>query len=248
MSATTEYSPKSTSLWTSCVMNSKTKSRLLTALVMLVGVIGLVTGPLTATANAATPVVQVQTFGASYGELSARWWQWALSIPASINPELDTTGANCGQGQVDDVWFLAGTLVGPAVRTCTIPAGKPIFFPIINNVVFKPFGFETLLDLRSQNAVFIDSVNELSCTIDGAAVPNLAKFRVRSPSFTVIAPPKGLLPPGWLSLPANSDSIVSDGYWLLLSPLAPGQHEIKFHASTTGGFQLDVTYTLTIAP
>jgi hypothetical protein len=229
-------------------MNSKTKSRLLTALVMFLGVSGLVAGPLTATASAATPVVQVQSFGASYGELSARWWQWALSIPANINPELDTTGANCGQGQFDDVWFLAGNFGGTAVRSCTIPAGKPIFFPLINQVGLKPFGFETLLDLRREAAPFIDSVSELGCTIDGAAVPNLAKFRVRSPSFTVIAPPKGLLPPGWLSLPANSDSIVSDGYWLLLSPLAPGQHEIKFHASTTGGFQLDVTYTLTIAP
>jgi hypothetical protein len=248
MSATTEYSPQTTSLWRPYVMNSKTKNRLLTALVMLLGVIGLVAGPLTATASAAPPVVQVQSFGATYGELSARWWQWTLSIPASINPGLDTTGANCGQGQVDDVWFLAGTFIGTVARTCTIPAGKPIFFPLINQVAFKPFGFETLLDLRRQNADFIDAVSELTCTIDGAAVPNLAKFRVRSPSFTVIAPPKGLLPPGWLSLPANTDSIVSDGYWLLLSPLAPGQHEIKFHAKTTGGFQVDVTYTLTVAP
>jgi hypothetical protein len=248
MSATTEYSPKSTSFWRSCVINSKSNSRLLTGLVMLVGIIGLVTGPLSTTASAAPPVVQVQSFGASYGELSARWWQWALSIPASINPELDTTGANCGQGQVDDVWFLAANFGGTSVRSCTIPAGKPIFFPVINSVAFKPFGYDTLLALRRQNADFVDAVSELTCTIDGAAVPNLTKFRVRSPSFTVIAPPQGLLPPGQLSLPANSDSIVSDGYWLLLSPLAPGQHEIKSHATTTGGFQLDVTYTLTIAP
>jgi hypothetical protein len=248
MSATTEYSAKSTSLWRSCVLNSKTKRRLLMALVMFLGISGLIAGPLTTTASAAPPVVQLQTFGSSYGELSARWWQWAFSIPASINPQLDTTGANCGQGQVDDVWFLAANFGGTSVRSCTIPAGKPIFFPVINSATFKPFGFETLLDLRRQNADFIDAVSELSCTIDGSAVPNLAKFRVRSPSFTVIAPPKGLVAPGQLSLPANTDSIVSDGYWLLLSPLALGQHEIKFHASTTGGFQLDVTYTLTIAP
>jgi hypothetical protein len=231
-------------------MDNKMKNRLMAASLMLLGVIGLIAGPLIPAASAAStssPVVQVQTFGATYGEFSARWWQWALSIPTSINPVLDTTGANCAQGQYDDVWFLAGTFGGAVTRNCSIPSGKPIFFPLINNVAFKPTGSETLLDLRSLAAGLIDTVTQLTCTIDGVAT-NLSQHRVRSPAFTVIAPANGLIPPGWLSLPAHADAIVSDGYWLLLSPLAMGSHVIHFQATTSNGFALDVTYELSIGP
>lgn len=229
------------------MMKNKTKNRLIVAYMMLLVFIGSTIGPVNSTANAAAPVVDVQTFGATYGEWSARWWQWLLSIPAAVNPNLDATGANCAQGQYDDVWFLAGTFGGAVKRTCTIPAGKPIFFPLINNLAFKPSGSETLLDLRQLAAGLIDTVEELTCTIDGTAcAENLSNFRVRSPSFTVIAPRKGLVPPGKLSVPGNTDPIVSDGYWLLLSPLTLGEHIIRFSAKTSGKFELDVTYNLTI--
>ena len=186
--------------------------------------------------------------GATYGEWSARWWQWALSIPTAVNPILDTTGANCAQEQVDDVWFLAGNFGGTVTRACTIPAGKRIFFPLINNIGFKPFGFETLNDLRNLAAGFINSVTALSCTLDNAActTANLSNFRVRSPSFTVKAPAHALLPPGFLRVPGNTDSIVSDGYWVLLSPLASGTHTLNFTATTSGGFSLNVTYNITV--
>jgi hypothetical protein len=195
----------------------------------------------------AQTVVPVQTYGATYGELSARWWQWLLSIPAAVNPNLDTTGANCAQGQYDDVWFLGGTFGGGSVqRTCTVPAGKPLFFPVINTILFKPFGYETLLDLRRQAAAFIDSVSQLHCTLDGLDCFNdPSSFRVRSPSFTVIAPPKGVLLPGQLSVPGDTDPIVSDGYWVLLTPPTPGKHTVTFSA-TAAGLSVDVTYDLTI--
>lgn len=192
-------------------------------------------------------VVDVQTYGATYGEFSARWWQWLLSIPRPGNPNLDSSGANCAIGQVDDVWFLAGTFGGTVVRSCVVPAGKPLFFPLINTIVFKPRGSETLLDLRRQAGAFIDSVIELECTLDGIpCFADRSHFRVRSPSFTVIAPANGLVPPGNLSAPGNTDPIVSDGYWLLLEPPAPGSHVIRFSAMTAGGFSLDVTYNLMI--
>jgi hypothetical protein len=230
-------------------MNKKAKSTLIVGLTILLCVFGQTVGPLVPVATAASPVVEVQTYGTTYGELSARWWQWLLSIPAAVNPNLDQSGANCALGQYDDVWFLAGAFGGTVVRTCTVPAGKPIFFPLINTISFKPSGSETLLDLRQLAATFIDSVNSLTCVFDGTdCVQNLLTFRVRSPSFTVIAPAKGLLPPGKLSVPGNTDPLVSDGYWLLLSPPTSGPHTIQFTAATSGGFSLNVTYNLTVVP
>ena len=231
-------------------MKAGWKHCLVIFLIVPLGLIGQTTGPLTSTANAASPVVNIQTYGTTYGELSARWWQWLLSIPAAVNPNLDQLGTNCALGQYDDVWFLAGSFGGTFVRSCTVPVGKPIFFPLVNNIAFKPLGSETLLDLRKLAATFIDSVNLLTFKLDGSVfAPDLLKtFRVRSPSFTVIAPAKGLLPPGNLSVPGNTDSLVSDGYWLLLSPLTPGSHTLNFHAETSAGFSLDVTYHLSVGP
>jgi hypothetical protein len=92
--------------------------------------------PLASKASAAA--VANQAFGASYREWSAKWRQWLLSITASTNPDVDASGAFCAQGQSANVWFLAGTLNStPVIRTCTIPTGKAIFFPLINNIGFK---------------------------------------------------------------------------------------------------------------
>lgn len=232
------------------VMNNKMKNRLIVAFTMLFVFMGLTVGSPTSAAKPAAhvEVVEVQTFGASYGEWSARWWQWALSIPAESNPILDMDGANCAKGQYDNVWFLAGTFGGPAVRSCTIPAGKPIFFPLLNTAMLKPYGYETLLDFRRSLAENMDAVTDLWCTIDDKDLEedlDLFNFRVRSPSFTVIGPPKGVLPPGFLKVPAHTDQIVSDGYWLLLSPLASGEHTINFGGEGPG-FRVEVTYHLTI--
>jgi len=205
---------------------------------------------LTSSASAAPSVVPVQTYGSSYGEFSARWWQWLLSIPKASNPNI---GGDCAQGQYDDVWFLPGRFGGSAIVTCTIPSGKPIFLPLVNTVVSKPSGQDTLLSLRGLASQFVDSVTELTVTIDGNELSksDLASFRVRSPSFTVIAPQKGLIPPGNLMVPGNTDHLVSDGYWLLLDNMSDGSHTIIVHVATTWGnppFGLDITYNLTVSP
>jgi hypothetical protein len=71
-------------------------------------------------------------YGKSYGEWANSWWQWADSIPMSVNPLIDPTGANCAQGQSGQVWFLAGSPSGSYDRSCTVPAGKAVFFPVAN--------------------------------------------------------------------------------------------------------------------
>src|SRR5215468_280513 len=68
--------------------------------------------------------------GNSPKELSATWWQWALSIPTAVNPQLDTTGANCMVGQSGPFWFLGGSFGGGGVtRSCSVPSDRGLFFP-----------------------------------------------------------------------------------------------------------------------
>jgi hypothetical protein len=41
----------------------------------------------------------------------------------------------------------------------------------------------------------------------------------------------------------------SDGYWLMLEPLPPGNHIINFGgASKDGTFQIDITYEIKVVP
>lgn len=71
--------------------------------------------------------------GQNYGRWAAQWYQWVLGIPAARNPLTDPTGENCAQRQVDEVWFLAGSSSSdPVVRTCEVPVGRSLFFPLIN--------------------------------------------------------------------------------------------------------------------
>src|SRR5258708_978188 len=63
----------------------------------------------------------------SFKKLSAEWWQWALSIPTSVNPLLelepkDPKEERCMIGQRGSVWFLAGVFgASAATRTCSVP-------------------------------------------------------------------------------------------------------------------------------
>jgi hypothetical protein len=65
-------------------------------------------------------------------KLMIGWVRWAESLPWLDGPIKDQTGEHCADGQDGPVWYLAGTAGGPVVRQCDIPAGKQLFFPLIN--------------------------------------------------------------------------------------------------------------------
>src|SRR5437660_12901041 len=74
---------------------------------------------------------QARAHGLSYGEWGAQWWRWAYSFPLAQFPPSQSGEGDCSLGQSGPVWFLAGTVgQGPVTRSCTIPTGKALFFPI----------------------------------------------------------------------------------------------------------------------
>ena len=186
--------------------------------------------------------------GETYGELSARWWEWLVSIPAEKNPNLDETGANCAQGQYGNVWFLGSSFGGSATRTCTIPKGKPIFLTIINAAGYDPqpqLGETTIL-YRQIIGEWMDGAANLKCTLDGRPCAyNLFALRAQSPVFTAIQPKDGVY--SEYTDAKILGPMVADGYWVLLSPLRPGHHVLKFGGELPDlGFSVDVTYNLTV--
>jgi len=109
----------------------KLQAGLATALTLL-----LTTSAAWAERNPNTGIAPPQSspYGQTYGEWSGAWWRWAYSFPAGEdqNPVQDPTGALAGLGQSGPVWFLAGSFGQTITRTATVPAGKALFFPIIN--------------------------------------------------------------------------------------------------------------------
>ena len=185
--------------------------------------------------------------GRTYSAQAASWWKWALSQPTSKSPLLDSTGANCAQGQSGLVWFLAGTVDGqPVTRSCTIPAGKHLIFPVVNAAYFAfesdPAEQKTESFLRSQ-VEFIRESTELEVEIDGVSVKNVSSYFERSDIFGVTLPADNIygLPTGFKLTPA-----ADAGFYIALAPLLGGQHTIHFHATMPDGTEQDVTYNLTV--
>jgi hypothetical protein len=192
----------------------------------------------------------------AYKQLSAEWWQWVLSIPASVNPLVDATGEDCMVGQHGTNWFLAGTFFGGAVtRSCDIPEGATLFFPVINSVGFDTPGQCGQTDpiaasvYREGAAAFIDGATNLSVTLDGHAAAPM--HRTVSPVFEVALPADNLFA-GFCTPPLSAgiySPAIDDGFYVRLKPLAVGSHTLQIHAEQPdAGFVLDVTYNLNVVP
>lgn len=188
-------------------------------------------------------------YNLTYGDWSAKWWQWVLSLPQDVNPLIDQTGEHCAQGQnqTAPVWFLAGTFGGSAERACTLPEGKAILFPVLTSGNVKTDPSETEEDLRVTTKEAVDNPAILEASVDGVPLHNLQNYRAESPLFNVTLPEGNIF-----GVPELNSQAVSDGYWVMLQPLAVGDHSLNFRgadsAAVAGGLVTEVTYKLTISP
>jgi len=183
-------------------------------------------------------------FGKSYNELAGAWWNWASAEPADSNVVLDPDGRFCDLNQEGKVWFLAGTFGGVfgepliAERTCQLPAGKAIFFPIFNTTTFEEvistrgcleedLPKASLLDrLRCDVAFAIPQV--LNAEINGEPVMDLNAYLAQSQpgGYAQIIIEDNI----FALAPGKRSPAVANGFWVYLQPLPPGIHQISFSA------------------
>lgn len=224
------------------------------------------------TGGAANPKV----YGKTYGEWSAAWWQWVGSLPSDMNPIADTTGDLCDVGQAGPVWFLAGTSGGLAERTCTIPAGKAIFYPLINQIWVDcpPPALDTQLSdaeigwFMATFTVAGDYACELTSTLDTFYSPVLVgddlptpisllrvpAVRTQSPAFRINLGTDSIFRSGCgpdVDLEGDYGRFFSEGHWVMLPPLQVGEHVLTLHGASCDPntpFENGVTYHLTVVP
>lgn len=164
--------------------------------------------------------------------LPARWWTWAAGSPRGESPIADTTGEFCDQGQPDDVFFLAGTFGEEGVkRTCTVPAGKPVYFPLLNQVC--------LVEGKQSDAAALkgcELFGDARATLDGILLDaeeqtSGARFRFK--------PRRGN------DLDLSAGDAVAWGIWTGPLELEPGEHTLEISAESDD-FAVGVTYELTV--
>jgi len=185
-------------------------------------------------------------YGNSYGEWSAKWWQWAMSSPLAGHPLLDTPSFDVTEGQSGSVWFIAAPF-GTVNRTCTIPTGKSLFVAVANAEASDLEGLgSTEAEQRATAEFLADHILNPFCEVDGAPVANINSYRVSSPQFAFTAPS-----PWIFGDTGGAGTSVSDGYFLMLAPLSTGQHTLHFggafHFSIAegDGFDFDAAINMT---
>jgi hypothetical protein len=176
--------------------------------------------------------VETKPYNLTYGEWAAKWWQWALPIPTGDNPINDPSGEKCALGQQGPVWFLVGSGGGKVERECTIPAGKAILIPaiVVECSYAEDQSLRTEDDLRACAKSDQDHVTQTAATLNGSA---LQVHRVQSPVFNFTFPADNIF-----AAPEGPTKAVSEGFWVFLKPLPPGQYELHVQ-----GLQVDPTVT-----
>jgi hypothetical protein len=172
--------------------------------------------------------------GASQEEWSKRWWRWALSFDDDSSPVGDRDGSLCAEGQSGPVWFLAGTYgTARTVRSCHVPAGKTLFFPLINYITYEPDDEdESCASLKQRAARLTPAPTALLLDVNGKRFNGLAAHRQATRRCFHVAEDDDTMAAG-------------NGFYVALGPLKKGRYTLNF-----GGILPDmsqaVTYTLDV--
>ena len=193
--------------------------------------------------------------GTSQLELSQQWWQWTLGIPAASNPLLDSTGAFAHSNNDGPVFFVAGNVGGSTTRSFTAPAGKPIFFPLVNAFDIEVPADGCNFQCASSFIPGAGGVTNLHATLDGQDLLTFPSFRQTSTSFFAVTFPASLRDAfGFPSQYVGNLDAISDGYWVAVDGLSPGPHTLVFGGTITElyagatPFTVGVTANITAVP
>ena len=166
------------------------------------------------------------------------YWQWARSFTPDKAPGRDSTGSLCAIRQNQSVFFLTGSHdSAPIIRRCRIPRNKPLLVPVLNslaqNIYRRPDVCPGLIaSVRTANG----QAEGLSVSVDDIPVPASQIQEAES---------------GCFSLDDTVDEVhgmaAGAGHWVVLAPLHPGQHTVKFSGTYAyDGFTQNVEYRLTV--
>jgi uncharacterized protein YecT (DUF1311 family) len=177
--------------------------------------------------------------GRSYDDWASAYWSWLFARDPKRNPVQDLTGQYCTDGQSGPVWMLSsGDVQARIERSCSIPHGKYLLLPAVANML-NANGEAADCEKVVREGVPKDGAEMVSgvfVTIDGLNLNAMEDFRIHTPQCTTIANSAGR---------AQVSNAVFFGIWILLNPLPPGDHVVRFGGnSPVLATARDVTYRL----
>jgi hypothetical protein len=191
-------------------------------------------------ANAQLPL------GLTYGEWTARWWQWAASIPDKNNVfKAGKAEVDLHMKQTGQVFFLPGTYneenpaspVEAPERKVEISPGKFIM-PTIIDYMASDLEFPSLqteMDLRNAAALSMDTATDVIAELNGNEIEGLAQYRFQSPAFYFTVEADNALNLRPTQKPISSFILdkaapiyrgVADGIYLIIGPIEAGDEVI----------------------
>ncbi len=199
----------------------------------------LLTGPAARAQEALAVPPDEPVAGRTQAQWSQAWWQWAASFDRAESPVADRTGRLCDRKQGGEVWFLAGTYgTRRTVRTCTVPAGRFLFFPLVNYIVMPSLREPITCDeARTRAAELTHGAGALVVDVDGERVTGLLGHRQATAECFDLA---ALSETGARIYPS-----AANGYYVMLKPPPPGRHVIHLGGILPNIVQA-VTYTLIV--
>jgi hypothetical protein len=215
-------------------------------------------------------------YGTSFQEWTQKWWQWEMSIPRVNNhnyekileAKYDATKdikdkyqeVDCSYKQVPSspVFFLPYVLKEKgrvASHTCTVPEDKAIMIGIDNGLMdngdpkFRDAPISELITAVIETNKF---PNPFKITLDGIPLnfTNDEKFKVTSIPFKL-----ELKEGNRWDEPEGKWDAVADGWYLILKPLDPGNHVLKYdtgyviregEGGQPEGYEQSVTYNIIV--
>ncbi|MEU9165566.1 signal protein [Streptomyces sp. NPDC048424] len=181
--------------------------------------------PSAAEPSSAAPSAPVAAGRLGGAELQGRWWNWAASSPERSNPVQDRDGTFCAANQPGDVWFLAGSFGEELQRTCSVPAGRPVAFPLVN-LVGDASGCASWMK-GAKGAAVLDGRPLTAERYEGSAI------RLTGVEGNPVTGGAG------------TSGGLACGLWVQIDPLSPGPHTLRIEGSS-GSFALSVGYDLQV--
>ena len=179
--------------------------------------------------------------GASYDDWAKAYWGWLYGRERNRNPVQDLTGQYCADGQSGPVWMLAGGDAAARIeRSCRTPRGRYLLLPLVVQSASankSPADCEKLIKSRMpQDAA--NAVDKAFVVLDGLRMEGLNDYRIYSTSCTTISSATGS--------PLASNAVIY-GMWVMLRPLPPGDHVIRFGGELPAlGLTREVTYRIRV--
>jgi hypothetical protein len=219
-------------------------NNLLLAFVLLLSPLYFVSAALASSGTNETVIYKNgdEPYETPYSQWAGDWWNYWMGIPNKQHPTLSYDPATCGVNQKGPVWFLPDVVLDPAANeaskqiSCDVPQGKSILLPISTTACWygdPEHNFPDKLNPTpkhdaslSQCVTNVDNTDVLSVSIDGKNVPTPDRMKTDFFNITVgedfTTGPLG-------GIKGGKSRALADGYFLFLSPLTPGQHNLVFN-------------------